>query len=67
MKNQITTPRDIELFDKVVLLVSSTSRTAVEEIDNLLSIGGGSHQERNRLRRARRGVEGLARISEYLE
>jgi hypothetical protein len=60
-----TDERDWRLFTSTVLLISSTSRIAREELDQLIMTGASSGSEVDELVRARSGVAGLELIAEY--
>lgn len=59
--------RDMELFTLTVLLVSSASRIAREELDLLIMRGTDNDHDLETLVRARSGVAGLAAIAEHLK
>lgn len=60
-----TDARDWKLFASTVLLISSTSRIALEEIDELIATRARKGRRIDDLVAARRGVAGLALIHEY--
>ena len=57
--------RDWALFTSLVLLVSSASRIAREELDALIIAGTRGNYDAAELRRARSGVAALASISDH--
>ena len=63
------TTRDVDwrLFTSTVLLTSSASALARDEIDELIASGGVGQHEVAQLRRARPGVAALAEIAEHYE
>lgn len=59
--------KDVQLFTTTVLLISSVSRIAMEEIDLLVMRGTNSDHQLQSLVRARPGVAALAAIANHLE
>jgi len=62
-----TDERDWRLFTSTVLLISSTSKIAREELDELIVAGTNIDHEVGELIRARSGVAGLELIAKYYQ
>ena len=62
-----TNDDDWRLFTSTVLLTSSASALARDEIDELIASGGVGQHDVDQLRRARSGVAALADIAEHYE